>query len=168
MSSEETKIRNLAFVETVYAVRQFASIDIDQLLSVMERGELGDETLDVLKTYNHHAGRPFTAVALVLASWAILLGPELYGSPDNAYEPDHSLSGMELQLKKGLADYLMSNEVDFEADHRDDRYFPPYFANWVITPLSRIEDGLSYSGRNIRDYFAKAHDGYYLENLGSP
>ena len=140
-----TKIKTEVFVETTYALRQFTNIDLSKL-TINEQGELGDEAYGILQKYKPK--RNYTKVEMVLAGWykAISL---------SEHSDHHTLSGKKIDLLKGMADFLLSDHVDFRSHHSDPRYFPPFFMAFATGDLNDISDGLSRLGRPIKQVFEK-------------
>ncbi len=133
------KIKTLIFVETTYALRQFTSIDLTKL-TINEQGELSAKAYDLLQIYERK--RNYTKVELTIAGW--------YYALMSSSENSHTLSGQRTELLKGIADYLLSDSVICSYDHRDPRYFPPFFTAHAIRDLDEIPDALSKLGRPIQ------------------
>ena len=139
-----TKIKTEAFVETTYALRQFTNIDLTKL-TINEQGELGDKAYETLQIYQPK--RKYTKVELVLAGWFEAIFASEYEG--------HTLFGKTVELLKGEADFFLSDQVIHSYDYSDPRYFPPFFWGAAEGSLNNIPDGLSRSGKPIKQVFEK-------------
>jgi len=149
------KIKTEVFVETTSALRQFTNIDLAKL-TINEQGGLGDRAYEILKAYKPK--RKYTRVELVLAGWYEAILASQHGG--------HTLSGKTVELLKGKADFLLSDQVVYSYDYSDPRYFPPFFYAYATDRLEEIPDGLSRSGKPIKHVFEKM-DKHFIQNQQS-
>ena len=133
-----TKIKSLIFTETTYALRQFTNVNLENL-NVNEHGDLCAGAYELL--CNYEKKRHYSEVELVLVGWIESI------SLSSRY--DSTLSGKNIELLKGMADYLLSDKVIYTDDYIDPRYFPPFFYAFTIGDLDKIPDGLSKLGKPI-------------------
>lgn len=140
-----TKIKTLAFVETTYVLRKHTNIDLDKM-TIDERGEIGDNTYEKLKQYE--AKSKYRNIELVCACWGELIMKAEF------CEADHFLYGKKIILLKGLADYLLSDNVTWGYENYGrGKHFPAYFTASIIEPLNEIPDGKSWAGISVSKVF---------------
>ena len=143
-----TKIKTLAFVETIYAVRQYTNIDLDKM-TINERGELADKTYDKLKHYE--SKNKYRQIELICACWGELVMEAEF------CDAGHFLHGKKIDLLKGLADYLLSDNVTWGYEQYGRlNHFPAYFYSSVIEPLKQIPDGKSWAGESVSKIFDRS------------
>ena len=141
-----TKIKSQIFVETTYAFRQFTNVNLENL-NINEQGELCLNAYELLCAYEKK--RNYSRVELILVGWIEAIS---FSSRDA-----NTLSGKKIELLKGKADYLLSNEVIVSYDYQDPRYFPPFFTSFAIDDLDEIPDELSKLGtpiQQVKDKFS--------------
>ena len=143
-----TKIKTLAFVETTYALRKHTNIDLDKM-KIDERGEIGDKTYATLKHYE--AKSKYRNIELVCAYWGELIMTAGY------CEADHFLYEKKIILLKGVADYLLSDNVTWGYENYGrGKNFPFYFKAAIIEPLNEIPDGKSWNGVSVSKVFEQS------------
>jgi|TARA_B110000238_G_scaffold170236_1_gene187486 hypothetical protein len=137
------KIKTEIFVETCLAIRKYTGLDLDAM-TVQERGKFNDDAYECICAYDKK--RKYSKPELICAGWG-----EAIRQAKNyqEYEAEHYLRGKSLELTRGLADYFMSDQIDFEAHYSSPNYFPPFFTATCLKPLRDIPDGKSASGKNI-------------------
>ena len=137
------KIKTEIFVETCLAIRKYTGLDLDAM-TVQERGKFNDDAYECICAYDKK--RKYSKPELICAGWG-----EAIRQAKNyqEYEAEHYLRGKSLELTRGLADYFMSDQIDFEAHYSSPNYFPPFFTATCLKPLRDIPDRKSASGKDI-------------------